>query len=66
MVERYGVIDGVGAVSRENPRQDFLRSPYWTDGNRAVLEIARQPVELENIRFFSWDWSFRFRPINDE
>jgi hypothetical protein len=66
MVERYGLIDGVGAVSRENPRQDFLRSPYWTDGKRAVLEIARQPVELENIRFFSWDWSFRFRPINDE
>jgi hypothetical protein len=58
-VQRYGVVDGVGVVSRRNPRQDLFNSPYWTDGNRAVLEITDQPVELKDVRYFDWDWELR-------
>jgi hypothetical protein len=65
-VERFGVVDGVGAVSRENPRQNFLNAPYWTDGNRAVLKISEQPVELSAIEYFHWDWDRKMRRASDE
>jgi hypothetical protein len=60
-VRRYGVVGGVGAVSREAPRQNFARAPYWTDGNRAVLEITEDPVRLDRIDMFEWDWQRRIR-----
>jgi len=65
-VERFGVVDGVGAVSRENPRQNFLNAPYWTEGNRAVLKISEQPVELSDVDFFNWDWDRKLRRASDE
>jgi hypothetical protein len=65
-IERFGLVDGVGAISRENPRQNFLNAPYWTKGNRAVLEISEQPVELSDIRFFSWDWERKIQRASDE
>ncbi len=66
MVERYGVVDGVGVVSRDKPRNNLLNSPYWTDGNRAVLEISDQPAELSKVRFFDWDWQKKIRRGHDE
>ena len=65
-VRRFGRVDGVGAVSRENPRQNFASAPYWTAGERAVLEISQQPVDLYDIQFFDWDWTRRIRPVNDD
>ena len=58
-ISRYGLVDGVGVVKRSNPRRDLFNQPYWTDGNRAVLEIAEEPVTLENIQFFDWEWGLR-------
>jgi len=66
VVRRFGVVDGVGAVSRGNPRKNFARAPYWTAGNRAVLEISDQPVELSDIDFFNWDWDRKIRRAGDE
>jgi len=54
-VRRYGLAGGVGAVSREAPRQNFAHAPYWTDGNRVVLEITDAPVRLDQIDMFEWD-----------
>jgi hypothetical protein len=65
-VRRFGRVDGVGAVSRENPRNNFVNAPYWTAGQRAVLEISDNPIELEDIEFFPWEWQRRVRPANDE
>jgi len=65
-VSRFGVVDGVGAVSRENPRRNFANAPYWTLGNRAVLEIAEQPVDLSEIETFDWEWDRKFRRAGDE
>ncbi len=66
MVETFGRIRGVGEVARENPRQNFANAPYWTDGNRTVLEIALTPVELTDIEFFQWDWERRVGRARDE
>ena len=65
-VGRFGIVDGVGAVSRETPRQNFANAPYWTLGNRAVLKISGQPVELQDIDFFNWDWDRMIRRLGDE
>ncbi len=65
-VRRYGVVDGVGEVSREKPRRNFANAPYWTSGNRAVLEITEQPVEISAIDFFDWDWDHKIRRLNDD
>jgi hypothetical protein len=65
-LRRFGRVDGVGAVSRETPRRNFANAPYWTGGERAVLEISQQPVDLEDIEFFSWKWSRRIRRVGDE
>ena len=66
MVRRYGMVDGVGAVSRKKPRQNFANAPYWTAGNRSVLAISAQPVELTEIEPFNWDWDRRIRRAGDE
>lgn len=60
-VRRYGLAGGIGVVSREAPRQNFARAPYWTDGNRMVLEITDAPVRLDQIDMFEWDGQRRIR-----
>jgi len=65
-VGRFGIVDGVGAVSRETPRRNFANAPYWTLGNRVVLEFPGQPVELQDIDFFNWDWDRMIRRLGDE
>lgn len=66
MVENFGIVGGVGAVSREQPRQNFANAPYWTAGGRTVLRISNEPVELTNIDFFDWTWERRLRSAGDE
>ena len=56
LVSRYGTVGGVGAVSREKPRKNFANAPYWTEGNRAVIEVATESIELTDIDVFSWSW----------
>jgi len=66
MIQRFGKVDGVGAVARENPRRNFANAPYWTDGFRAVLDVAEEPVELDNLDFFDWEWDRRIRRSGNE
>lgn len=65
-VRRFGRVGGVGVVSRDSPRRNFANAPYWTAGNRAVLEISTQPVELSDVEFFHWDWERKIRRARDE
>jgi len=65
-VRRYGVVDGVGKVSRKKPRRNFANAAYWTSGNRTVLEITEQPVDISAIEFFDWDWDRLFRREGNE
>jgi len=65
-VRRFGLVGGVGAVDRKSPRRNFANAPYWTSGNRAVLEISEQPVALDDIDVFDWDWDRKIRRKDDE
>jgi hypothetical protein len=58
-IRRWGYVGGVGEVSKDKPRVSFANSPYWTDGNRAVLEMTRDKVAPTEVEFFNWDWKGR-------
>jgi len=50
ILEGFGMVAGPGEVAREDPRQNLLGSPWWTDGRRAVLRLTTDRVPLEQIR----------------
>lgn len=45
---------GVGAAQRETPRENLTGDPYFTDGLRAVMFIANQPVPSDQITLIEW------------
>jgi hypothetical protein len=58
-IHRWGYVPGVGEVSKENPRNTFADSPYWTRGNRLVLELVDERIEMDEVQLFGWDWPGR-------
>jgi LssY C-terminus len=50
-VAEVGYLAGVGASDPARLPTNLTGDPYWTDGLRAVVELAREPVEP---RFFGW------------
>jgi hypothetical protein len=55
-VHAVAFVKGVGEASLEEPRYNFTRSAYFTDGLRAVVYIADDPVPLTEIEFVDWDY----------
>jgi hypothetical protein len=55
-VARLGFVSGVGPASKEEPHRNLMLAPWWTDGNRVVLEVSKQPVAYEEVDYFYWDW----------
>jgi hypothetical protein len=43
---------GVGASTREEPARNLMNDAYFTDGRRALLMLADEPVE---VSVFRWD-----------
>ena len=58
-IRRWGYVGGVGEVNRNTPRHSFANSPYWTNGNRLVLEMAQDKVPPTEVESFNWDWKGR-------
>ncbi len=53
-LREIGMLKGVGEVTREQPKKNLLGSPWWTDGRRAVLRLADEPVPLETVELIEW------------
>jgi hypothetical protein len=53
-LEKLGFVTGVGEVSDAHPASVFHGKRYHTDGLRAVLFFATQPVSLNDIEFLQW------------
>ncbi|GJQ60720.1 MAG: hypothetical protein D8M57_16625 [Candidatus Scalindua sp. AMX11] len=60
---KIGPVKGVGAATPENPREILLGDLYWTDGNRLVMVVTDEPVLMDEIDFFNWD--FRMEGVNE-
>ncbi len=56
---KIGGVKGVGEASQENPREILLGDPYWTDGNRLVMVISEEPVAMDKIEFFIWNFRMK-------
>ena len=55
-VARLGLVKGVGAATKEEPHRNLMNAPWWTDGNRIVMEVSEEPTPYEQVAFFYWDW----------
>ena len=52
---KIGLVTGVGEATREAPRKNLTRDPYYTDGFRTVLIFDEQLRSLEEIEFLLWE-----------
>jgi hypothetical protein len=50
----FGLVEGVGAATRDAPRGNLTTDPYYTDGYRAVLIFDAEPHSLARIEFLPW------------
>lgn len=53
-VDRWGLVPGVGAASQAEPRQNLGADPYFTDGDRLVLFIAKAPRAVGDVQHMEW------------
>jgi hypothetical protein len=44
-----GYVGGVGEAPFEAPRENLTGDPYFTDGRRAVMWVAEEPVSIDDI-----------------
>ncbi len=51
-----GLVEGVGESTREDPRRNFTRDPYFTDGLRLVVFLTREPTAEDEIDWIDWVW----------
>jgi hypothetical protein len=50
-----GYVKGVGASSRDDPRYNYTKDPYYTDGLRAVLFLDEGPYGLDELEHLPWE-----------
>jgi LssY C-terminus len=53
-LSKYGLVAGVGVSTLTTPRVNAGGDPYFTDGLRAVLFIASEPVPITEIEWLDW------------
>jgi hypothetical protein len=53
-LSKYGLVGGVGVSKMAEPRVTAGGDPYFTDGLRAVLFIAPEPVPITGIEWLEW------------
>jgi hypothetical protein len=53
-IATFGLIDGVGYTTRDDPQHNLLGSPWWTDGLRMVIELSPTSVALDAMATFSF------------
>jgi hypothetical protein len=53
-VERVAWIEGVGEASRDQPRRNLTRDPYYTKGYRVVLFLSDHPTPPDEVHLNDW------------
>ena len=52
---KIGLVKGVGAAPRNEPRRNLTTDPYFTDGFRGVLIFDSHSTALTDIEFLQWE-----------
>lgn len=56
-VHWFALAQGVGAASLDAPRTNLMGDPYFTDGNRMVVGVSREPVPPWEAVNLEWNQS---------
>ena len=48
------VNSGVGGSTPDDPGRNLTGDPFFTDGQRAVLFLSSEKIELEDVDFLEW------------
>ncbi len=64
-VSHYGIVQRGDSTEFYEPRTDFMGRTYWTRGETFVLKMTEEPVTLDEIDQFDWDWVRNVRRIPD-
>jgi hypothetical protein len=57
LIDRFGFVKGSVRAAPDAPAQNLTDDPYFSDGMRLVLIIARDPVPPDLIRSLRWERS---------
>jgi hypothetical protein len=53
-VAAFSMVNGVGRATRDNPQENLLGTPWWTDGRRLVLMLSNDRISLEKMEVLDW------------
>jgi hypothetical protein len=56
-VSQFAFVRGVGEAAIDHPRYNLAGDPYFTDGNRVLIFISREPVPFEKSVNLNWNES---------
>ena len=54
-LQSIGYVKGVGSSTREAPRYNYTKDPYYTDGLRVVLILAEERQLIDSIEYLPWE-----------
>ena len=54
VLEKFAYVDGVGSAAINQPRQNLMGDPYYTDGLRVVMWIPSGTLDMEDIDYEAW------------
>lgn len=52
---KFGFAGGVGLSTVEDPRYNYTRDPYFTDGLRVVMLLSGEPIAFDEIIDLGWE-----------
>jgi hypothetical protein len=61
VLAKLGFVSGSRPSSPEDPKENLTGDPYFTDGLRAVLVVAKEPVPLDKIDLLMWEWPPQYK-----
>ena len=54
-LQALGYVKGVGSSTRESPRYNYTKDPYYTDGLRVVLILGEERQSVDSVEYLPWE-----------
>jgi hypothetical protein len=51
----WGYVEGVGPATTAEPRYNYTKDPFYTDGLRAVILFGEEPLNYDQIQNLEWE-----------
>ena len=54
VLSQWGLVPGVGPATPEAPRENLTGDPWFSDGRRLVMVLARTPRAIPQVQRIDW------------